>query len=189
VFKTSRKNAQDIRIQSLLEVEAFDGLLATGNAWAIHFGHITPSYATALGSSGDRPAALAELMSILVNDGVRAPMGQSHGLHFAPTRLTTPGCRRSPPRVNAYPPKSRQTVRRALAQVVESEPPYVRGRAQDPAGKPLTIGADRHRRHASTLCKAGNCSNAAWSTDRHVRPSIWETVIRHLTAWCRRAGR
>ncbi|MDO9636732.1 MAG: hypothetical protein Q7I95_07205, partial [Thiobacillus sp.] len=74
LFKTSRKNAQDIRIQSLLEVEAFDGLLADWKRVGYPFDNITPSYATAIGSSGDRPAALAELMGILVNDGVRAPM-------------------------------------------------------------------------------------------------------------------
>jgi hypothetical protein len=32
-----------------------------------------PSYATAIGSSADRPLALAELMGIIVNDGQRRP--------------------------------------------------------------------------------------------------------------------
>ena len=121
LFKTSRKNAQDIRIQSLLEVEAFDGLLADWKRVGYPFDNITPSYATAIGSSGDRPAALAELMGILVNDGVRAPMVSLNGLHFA---ADTPYDTRLSPRLNLgerlMPAEVARTVRRALAQVVES---------------------------------------------------------------------
>jgi membrane peptidoglycan carboxypeptidase len=121
LFKTSRKNAQDIRIQSLLEVEAFDGLLADWKRLGYPFDNITPSYATSIGSSGDRPAALAELMGILVNDGVRAPMLSFTGLHFAAatpydTRLTPKPARRE----RLLPAEVARTVRRALAQVVES---------------------------------------------------------------------
>ncbi|MDP3585813.1 MAG: transglycosylase domain-containing protein [Thiobacillus sp.] len=121
LFKTSRKNAQDIRIQSLLEVEAFDGLLADWKRVGYPFDNITPSYATAIGSSGDRPAALAELMGILVNDGVRAPMVSLSGLHFA---ADTPYDTRLSPKLNPgerlMPAEVARTVRRALAQVVES---------------------------------------------------------------------
>lgn len=35
------------------------------------FDHLVPSLATSIGSSGDRPAALAELMGIILNDCVR----------------------------------------------------------------------------------------------------------------------
>ena len=37
----------------------------------------------ALGASADRPAALAELMGIIVNDGVRKPDTRIESLHFA----------------------------------------------------------------------------------------------------------
>ena len=47
------------------------------------FEHLVPTYATAIGSSGDRPAALAELMGIIVNDGLRQPMRLVTRLHFA----------------------------------------------------------------------------------------------------------
>jgi len=121
LFRTSRKNAQDIRIQSLLEVEAFDGLLADWKRVGYPFDNITPSYATAIGSSGDRPAALAELMGILINDGVRAPMVSLNGLHFA---ADTPYHTRLSPKLNPgerlMPAEVARTVRRALAQVVES---------------------------------------------------------------------
>jgi membrane peptidoglycan carboxypeptidase len=142
LFKTSRKNAQDIRIQSLLEVEAFDGLLRDWKRLGYPFDNITPSYATSIGSSGDRPAALAELMSILVNDGVRAPMVSLSGLRFAAntpydTRLSP----RPPKGERLMPAEVAETVRRALAQVVESGTAVrLAGAIKDAAGQPLTLG-------------------------------------------------
>ncbi len=142
LFKTSRKNAQDIRIQSLLEVEAFDGLLRDWKRLGYPFDNITPSYATSIGSSGDRPAALAELMGILVNDGVRVPMVSLSGLHFAAdtpydTRLSP----KPPKGERLLPAEVAQTVRRALANVVQGgTAARLAGALKDPAGQPLVIG-------------------------------------------------
>jgi membrane peptidoglycan carboxypeptidase len=47
------------------------------------FDHLVPSLATAIGSSGDRPAALSELIGIIQNDGVRLPTLRIDTLHFA----------------------------------------------------------------------------------------------------------
>jgi len=47
------------------------------------FGALTPSYATAIGASGDRPAALAELTGILLNDGIKLPVVRFESLHYA----------------------------------------------------------------------------------------------------------
>jgi hypothetical protein len=47
------------------------------------FDSLVPSYATTLGASADRPAALAELMGIIVNGGVRKPVQRIDSLHFA----------------------------------------------------------------------------------------------------------
>ena len=163
LFKTSRKNAQDIRIQSLLEVEAFDGLLRDWKRLGYPFDNITPSYATAIGSSGDRPAALAELMSILVNNGVRAPVVSFTSLHFAAntpydTRLSrkpvlshAEGPVLSPAKApvlspveggeRLMPAEVAQTVRRALALVVEGgTAARLAGALKDAAGHPLTMG-------------------------------------------------
>jgi len=106
------------------------------------FDNITPSYATAIGSSGDRPAALAELMSILVNDGVRAPMVSLSGLHFAANTPYDTRLSPKPPKgERLMPVEVAQTVRRALAQVVESGTAVrLAGALKDPAGVPLTIG-------------------------------------------------
>ena len=85
------------------------------------FDSLVPSYATALGASADRPAALAELMGILVNDGVRKPTTRIESLHFAAatpyeTRLHyQPG---APERVLA--PEVAQAVRGAMRLVVDN---------------------------------------------------------------------
>ena len=142
LFKTSRKNAQNTRIQSLLEVEAFDGLLRDWKRLGYPFDNITPSYATAIGASGDRPAALAELMGILVNDGVRAPMVSIAGLHFAAntpydTRLSLKPAQGE----RLLPAEVAQTVRRALARVVEGGTAgRLAGALKDPSGQPITMG-------------------------------------------------
>jgi membrane peptidoglycan carboxypeptidase len=47
------------------------------------FDSVVPSYATTLGASADRPIALAELMGIIVNGGVRKPTQRIDSLHFA----------------------------------------------------------------------------------------------------------
>jgi len=142
LFKTSRKNAQDIRIQSLLEVEAFDALLTDWKRVGYPFDNITPSYATAIGSSGDRPAALAELMSILLNNGLSIPMTSLTQLHFAAdtpyeTRLSP----KAPRGERLIPAEVAQTVRRALLRVVESgTAARLSGALKDASGQTIRIG-------------------------------------------------
>ena len=83
LFKTHRKHAQDKRIAGLIEVEAFLKIHAQWKKMGYPFDSLVPSYATTLGASADRPIALAELMGILVNDGVRKPTQRIESLHFA----------------------------------------------------------------------------------------------------------
>jgi membrane peptidoglycan carboxypeptidase len=83
LFKTHRKHAQDKRIAGLIEVEAFLKIHAQWKKMGYPFDSLVPSYATTLGASADRPAALAELMGILVNGGVRKPTERIGSLHFA----------------------------------------------------------------------------------------------------------
>ncbi|WP_324396993.1 transglycosylase domain-containing protein [Hydrogenophaga sp.] len=120
LFNTRARSAQDSRIQTMLEVEAF---LDIHQRWVRHgypFGQLVPSLATALGSSGDRPAALAELMGIIVNDGVRLPTRRLTDLRFASdtpweTALAQPPAQ--PEQV--MPPEVARALRRVLAEVVE----------------------------------------------------------------------
>jgi membrane peptidoglycan carboxypeptidase len=83
LFNTHRKHAQDRRIAGLLEVEAFLKIHAQWKRMGYPFDSLVPSYATTLGASADRPAALAEMMGIIVNQGVRKPIERIDSLHFA----------------------------------------------------------------------------------------------------------
>ena len=83
LFNTHRKHAQDRRIAGLLEVEGFLEIHRQWKKMGYPFDSLVPSYATALGASADRPAALAELMGIIVNDGVRKDGQRIASLHFA----------------------------------------------------------------------------------------------------------
>ncbi len=83
LFSRHRKRAQDRRIRSLLEIEAF---LEVHRNWQAHgypFDSIVPSLATAIGSAADRPSSLAELTGIIVNDGLRVPVVRIARLRFA----------------------------------------------------------------------------------------------------------
>ncbi len=83
LFKTRHKRAQDVRISNLIELEAFRQIHSDWQKLGYPFNALTPSYASALGASGDRPAALAELMGIIVNGGVRMPVNRIDQLQFA----------------------------------------------------------------------------------------------------------
>jgi membrane peptidoglycan carboxypeptidase len=121
LFRTRAKDAQDARIYTMMEVEAF---LDIHRRWArlgYPFGHLVPSLATALGSSGDRPAALAELMGIVVNGGIRRPTHRISDLHFAQGTPWETALRPTPvvgERVMA--PEVALALKKALSEVVEA---------------------------------------------------------------------
>ncbi len=80
LFRSRHKSARDSRIRIMLEVEAFTDIHRRWQRLGSPFDNLVPSLATALGSSGDRPAAL---MGIILNDGVRLPSVRIDNLHFA----------------------------------------------------------------------------------------------------------
>jgi len=83
LFRSKHKHAQDIRIRTLMEEEAFIEIAKSWRRLGYPFPTLVPSYATALGSSGDTPAALAELAGIILSGGQRQPAVRLEGLHFA----------------------------------------------------------------------------------------------------------
>jgi membrane peptidoglycan carboxypeptidase len=83
LFRTRHKKAQDLRIRILLEEDAFKEINRAWSRLGYPFERLVPSYATAIGVSGDTPGALAELMGIIVNDGVRYPSTAIQQLCFA----------------------------------------------------------------------------------------------------------
>ncbi len=82
LFNTRHKQAQDSRIRGIMELEAFLDIHRAWQRLGYPFGSLVPSYATAIGSSADRPNALAELVGILLNDGVRHPSVMIDRLRF-----------------------------------------------------------------------------------------------------------
>ena len=120
LFKTRHKGAQDARIRNLLEVDAFAEINKAWRRLGYPFESMTPSYASALGASGDRPAALAELMGIIVNRGVRLPITRVSALQFARnTPYETQLAYQPAQPERLLQPEIADVARRALISVVE----------------------------------------------------------------------
>ncbi len=73
LFKTRYKHAQDKRIETLLEIDAFKEIHAAWKELGYPFDSLVPSFATSIGVSGDTPHALADLAGILLHDGMYYP--------------------------------------------------------------------------------------------------------------------
>lgn len=136
------RHAQDVRIKIMVEEMAFERIADHWHRLGYPFERLVPSYATAIGSSADRPAALAELMGIVVNDGVRRPPVRVEELHFAAntpfeTRLTW----RQQEGERVLPSEVAQTARHVLLRVVDNGTARrVKDVYRDEAGKPLLVG-------------------------------------------------
>jgi membrane peptidoglycan carboxypeptidase len=83
LFETRNRRAQDLRVKRRIERDAFVHMTPDWRRLGFPFERLVPSLTTALGSSSDRPAALAELMGIIVNDGWRRPSVAIDELRFA----------------------------------------------------------------------------------------------------------
>jgi membrane peptidoglycan carboxypeptidase len=83
LLQRRRKHAQDIRIRSLLEADAFQEIHRHWQRLGYPFPSLVPSLATAVGSSGDTPAALSELVGIILNRGFRYPVTRIQQIRFA----------------------------------------------------------------------------------------------------------
>lgn len=142
LFKSRHKGARDSRIRTMLEIEAFLDIHQRWQKVGYPFDHLVPSLATAIGSSGDRPAALAELIGTILNDGVRMPTLRIDSLHFAAgtpyeTKLV------NDPHVGkrVMPVEVARAMREALSQVVDAgTAKRVSGSFKLPDGTPLAMG-------------------------------------------------
>jgi len=142
LFKSSRKNAQQRRIMTLLEDEAFKQIHTAWDHLGYPFGSLTPSYATSIGASGDRPAALAELMGILRNDGMRLPIVRFDSLHYAQATPYETVLDKLPEQgQQVLAPEVAKAARGALIGVVEAGTAgRLRGIYKSADGKPLSVG-------------------------------------------------
>jgi membrane peptidoglycan carboxypeptidase len=121
LFKTVHKNSQDIRIRGLLELEAFLEIHRSWKRLGYPFNSLVPSLASAIGSSADHPAALAELMGVILNNGVRLPSVLVESLRFgAGTPFETIVERFPVEGERMFPPELATAVRGVLTDVVET---------------------------------------------------------------------
>ena len=142
LFKSRHQSARDSRIRTMLEIEAFLDIHQRWQAVGYPFDHLVPSLATAIGSSGDRPAALAELMGIILNDGVRLPVLRIDSLTFASGTPYETRVINDPNRgKRVLPSEVASALRGALSQVVDAgTAKRVAGSFTLPDGTPLAMG-------------------------------------------------
>jgi len=143
LFHVNKKAAQDTRIRILLEQDAFVKIQKRWARLGYPFKRLVPSYATAIGSSADRPGALAELVGILVNDGMRRPALRFEDLHFA----------KDTPYETIMEPSDKighrvlekavaRVARSAMIEVIENGTARrLRGAYLDAQGNPILMGA------------------------------------------------
>ena len=121
LYKTRYKHAQDKRIETLLEMDAFKEIHRAWKQLGYPFDSLTPSYATCIGVSGDTPRALAELAGILLNDGVRLPSARVQQLHFFQgTPFETILAPKAQPGVRLLSPEIAKLVREQMVGVVQN---------------------------------------------------------------------
>jgi membrane peptidoglycan carboxypeptidase len=119
LMRTRAKNARNSRVRTVLEIDAFSDIHRRWKNLGYPFNHLVPSLATALGSSGDRPAALAELIAIILNDGQRYPTHRFTRLEFAgntPYETIMEYPQAKPAQV--MEPEVARVLKKALGQVV-----------------------------------------------------------------------
>lgn len=142
LFSTRFKHAQQVRIDIVVEVAAFERIAEEWRRLGYPFEHLVPSLATSIGSSADRPAALAELMGIVVNDGIRRPTVRIDELHFATnTPFETRLQHQTEAGQRVMPLEVAQVTRRALLRVVNSGTARrIKDTYRDDEEKPLPMG-------------------------------------------------
>jgi len=141
LFENSTRT-QDPRILTILEQEAFNEIHKMWARLGYPFDRLVPTLATALGSSADRPAALAELMGILLRDGKHYPTVRVDSLHFAAeTPYEVSLARTVPAPRQVLSPELSTVARDVLRDVVERGTAVrARGAVTGPDGLPLVIG-------------------------------------------------
>lgn len=136
------RHAQDVRIKIVVEEMAFERIAAHWHRVGYPFERLVPSYATAIGSSADRPAALAELMGIVVNGGLRRAPVRVEELHFAAnTPFETRLAWRQQAGEQVLPEEVAKAARHVLLRVVNNGTARrVKDVYRDEAGHPLLVG-------------------------------------------------
>lgn len=143
LFHPRLKHAQDTRIRVMLEADAFARIQKRWARLGYPFERLVPSLATSIGSSADRPGALAELVGIILNEGARKPAVRFESLQFGAgtpyqTLLIHNGDRKNE---QVLDPAVARTVKEAMTGVVSTgTAKRVNGAYADANGLPYLIG-------------------------------------------------
>jgi membrane peptidoglycan carboxypeptidase len=141
LFKTRNRSAQDLRLRIRIEQDAFSRMTPQWKRLGFPFDRLVPSYATAIGSSGDRPEALAQLMGILVNDGVMKPTIRMSRLRFASrTPYETAMGPAQAEGTRVIPQAVARAILPVLAEVVQHGTAVRLANAYKVDGRPLIVG-------------------------------------------------
>ncbi len=142
LFNPRNRSAQNVRIRSLLEADAFLEIHGAWKRMGYPFESLVPSYATAIGSSADRPESLAELVGIILNHGIRYPVARIDKLHFASqTPYETLLSRNESAGQRVLAPEIASAVRNALLDAAErGTARQIRNAFIRSDGAPLAVG-------------------------------------------------
>jgi len=136
------RDAQNLRIRSEIERRAFERIHAAWSKLGYPFETLVPSLATAIGSSADRPQALAELVGIIQCDGLRVPFLRVEALHFGTgTPYETHFAPASGPGERVMAPEVARSLKKLMRTVVEGGTARrVHGSLRDADDKIVAIG-------------------------------------------------
>jgi membrane peptidoglycan carboxypeptidase len=137
LYRPHKTFQQNVRIRIILEQEAFARIWEDWRRQGYPFEHLVPSLGTAIGASGDRPDALADLMGIIVNNGVQQPTVDLETLNFGDGTPYQTDLAAQPFRQPALDPLVAATVRKALMGVVHNGTASV---LKDAYGSQLAVG-------------------------------------------------
>lgn len=141
LFMPGRTFQQDQRIRTILEQKAFRLIWQDWRRQGYPFDRLVPSLGTAIGASGDRPDALATLMGIIINNGIRQPTVDIDRINFADGTPYQTDFEPQPVPQPVLNPLVAQTVRHALLGAVRTGTgTAVRGGYTAANGDPLPIG-------------------------------------------------
>jgi hypothetical protein len=121
LLKPRHPEVQTRRIRQELEIDAFKLIHTRWRNLGYPFRSLVPSYATAIGSSADRPDALAALLGIIANGGVHRPGVRLEKLRFGEgTPYETVVAKRDDLSRRVLRADVAAVVRRAMQDVVEN---------------------------------------------------------------------
>jgi membrane peptidoglycan carboxypeptidase len=141
LFKRGKTFQQNVRIETIIEQDAFARIWQDWRRQGYPFDHLVPSLGTTIGASGDRPDALAALIGIILNDGVRQPTVDFDRLNFADGTPYQTDFTTKPDPERVLDPAVADTERQALMGVVQNgTAKLLAGTYIMANGKPMPLG-------------------------------------------------